>query len=100
MSPESSEVHIAGVLVHARPEYAAAVAAALARLPGTEVRGRAEGRLVVVCEGTGGAQILDLIARMRELPGVLDVALAYQHAESTAAMEEEIVHEPDPPGIH
>lgn len=99
MSPDSPEreVHIAGVIVQARPACAAEVAAAVARLPDTEVRAEAQGRLVVVCEAGSGREILELIDRMRELPGVLDVALAYQHAESAAAMEEEIGHDPDPP---
>jgi periplasmic nitrate reductase NapD len=90
MNPASAdrEVHIAGLIVHARPDCAAAVAAALAQLPDTEVRAEAEGRLVVVCEGASGAEILALIERMRDLPGVLNVALAYQHAESAAAMDE------------
>lgn len=98
MNPESPdrEVHIAGLVVQARPGDAQAVAAALSRLPGTELRAAEGGRLVVVCEGGSGGEILDLIARMRDLPGVLNVALAYQHAESAAAMEE-IVHEPDSP---
>jgi nitrate reductase NapD len=91
------EVHIAGVLVQARPDCGAAVAAAVARLPDTEVRAEVEGRLVVVCEGGSGAEILGLIDRMRDLPGVLNVALAYQHAESAAAMEEEIGYDTDPP---
>ena len=99
MSPESAdrEVHIAGVVVQTRLGHEDAVAAALSRLPGAELRAAAGGRLVVVCEGGSGDEILDLIARMRDLPGVLNVALAYQHAESAAAMEEEIVHEPDSP---
>jgi len=93
------EVHIAGIVVQARPGCADAVAAGLSRLPDTEVRAAAGGRLVVVCEGRSGDDILNLMARMRDLQGVLNVALAYQHAESAAAMEEEI-HEPDPPGFH
>ena len=98
MNPQlpDREVHIAGVVVHARPGWADAVAAGLARLPGTEIRASDAGRLVVVCEGGSGDEILDLVARMRDLPGVINVALAYQHAESAVAMEE-IVHEPDTP---
>lgn len=96
MNPESAdrEVHIAGVVVQARPGDEDRVGDALSRLPGTELRAADAGRLVVVCEGASGDEILDLMARMRDLPGVLNVALAYQHAESAAAMEE-IVHEPD-----
>lgn len=97
----AAEIHIAGLLVQSWPERVVPVAAALAALPGTEVRtATADGRCVVVCEGDSGGAVLALIERIRDLPGVLNVALVYQHAESAAAMEEEIGHEDDPPGIH
>ena len=96
-----SEVHVAGVLVQARPGRAGAVAAAVSGLPNAEVRAIGEaGKLVVVCEGASGADVLALIGRIRDLPGVVDVALVYQHAESAAAMEEEIGDETDPPRVH
>lgn len=99
-SPEP-EIHIAGVLVQARPDCGPAVAMALAELPGTEVHATGNaGRLVVVCECAGGEAAVELISRMRDLPGVLNVALVYQHAESAAAMEEEIGNETDPPRLH
>jgi nitrate reductase NapD len=97
----ASEVHIAGVFVQVRPGYGTSVATALAALPNTEVHGDGSaGRLVVVCECASAGETLSLIDRMRELPGVLNVALVYQHAESAAAMEEEIGHENDPPRLH
>lgn len=84
------EIHVAGVLIHALPGRAEAVASAVSALPGTDLRASQSDRLVVVCEGDSGAAILDLIGRMRDLPGVAGVALVYQHAESAAAMNEEI----------
>ncbi len=100
-SPMAPEIHIAGVLVLVAPGRGPAVAGALSRLPGVEVRAVTQaGKLVVVCECTSGKEVLGLIGQMRELAGVLDAALVYQHAESSAAMQEEIDDETDTPGIH
>lgn len=93
-----TEIHIAGILVQARLGCEPAVAASLSALPQTEVyAASAAGKLVAVCEGGNSGEILSLIDRMRALPGVIDVALVYQHAENATAMEEEIGHESDPP---
>lgn len=95
------EVHIAGLLVQVRPGDTPRAARAIARLPGTEVHAvAAAGKLVVVCECGSADQTLALIERIRDLPGVLNVALVYQHAEGAAAMDEEISDETDPPRIH
>lgn len=99
--PPDPEVHVVGILVQTRPERVREVAAALSVLPNTEVQTAApNGRIVVVCVCAGADEALELIARIRELPGVLNVALVYQHAESAAAMEEEIDREDDPPRLH
>ena len=100
-SQERSEVHIAGILVQARSERAAGVAAAIRALPGLDVPVVTDsGRVVVVAECANAAEIVDRIDRIRALPGVLNVALVYQHAESAGAMEEELSDEADPPRVH
>lgn len=84
------EVHIVGLLVQTFPDRQVAVADAVSAIPGAEVRARAaHGKLVVVCECLGGEQALALIARLRGLPGVLDVSLVYQHAEHAATLEQD-----------
>jgi len=95
------EVHIAGLLVQALPEQRRKVAKAVSGLPKAEVRAAGSaGKLVVVCEGDSDDQIMALIGRIRELPGVLNVALVYQHAESAEAMEEVVTDEADTSRIH
>jgi periplasmic nitrate reductase NapD len=90
------EVHIAGLLVQTQPEHSKRAAKAIAGLRQAEVRavGR-NGKLVVVCECDSDDRLMALIGRLRELPGVLNVALVYQHVESAEAMEEVIAHEAD-----
>lgn len=96
-----AEVHVAGVLVLAPADRAPAIAALIAEMDGTEVHEvTPEGKLIVVCERATDRDVFNLIERIRDIPGVLDTALVYQHAESATAMEEEISDETDPPRIH
>lgn len=89
--PDVPEVHIAGVLIHARPADVVPVAALLAEMDGVEVHDTTpEGRLIVVCESTSSRGVFERIEHMRDLPGVVDTALVYQHAEPAAEMEKEI----------
>jgi nitrate reductase NapD len=95
-----AEIHIAGVLVQSLPERSLEAAAAITTVPRAEVRAIDAGKLVVICEGGSAKETLDLIDHLRTLPGVLNVALVYQHAESAASMNEEMDDETDAPGIH
>ncbi|WP_332675570.1 chaperone NapD [Aromatoleum sp.] len=95
-----AEIHIAGILVQVRRAACAGIADAVRAMPGLEVPSVADGRLVVVAECATAAEVVDRIDRIRALPGVLNVALVYQHAESVGAMEEEMSNETDPPGVH
>lgn len=85
----SDEIHIAGVIVAAARTEAERVRAALALLPGAIVHATAEdGRMVVTLETASAPATLDCMDAIRALPGVFNVALVYQHAEPSAAMEE------------
>ena len=95
------EIFIIGLLVQFVPTRSVQVSSALSLLPGVEIRVAAHaGKLVLVCECDSDDATLKLIGRIGELPGVLNVALVYQHAESAQAMDEEISDEIDPPRIH
>jgi nitrate reductase NapD len=85
------EVHIAGVLVQTRPERLAEVLVAITQMPAAEVQQTSpDGRLVVVVEAPGARHVVRLLDEMRQLTGVLDVALVYQHAEPEASLQEEM----------
>lgn len=83
-----NEIYIASCVVRMRPTHLDTVAAMIARLPGSAVvASHPEGRLVVVLEATYANEITALIDAIRQLSGVLSVALAYQHTEKAEAME-------------
>jgi periplasmic nitrate reductase NapD len=88
------ELHIAGVLVHVRPLAQDSACRAIAALPEAEVAQAGDnGRVVVVVEAPSGHAVMQVIDRIRAVPGVVDVALVYQHAEPAAAMNEPIQEE-------
>lgn len=96
-----SEIHIAGLLIQVREPHSATVFRALAAWPALEVVAQdGGGRLVAVCECDSGEAILQIMASIRDLSGVLNVALVYQHAERAEAMDEEFGHENDAAGVH
>ncbi|MDX5373946.1 MAG: chaperone NapD [Pseudomonadaceae bacterium] len=71
-------LHIASLLVHARPELLAAVKANLRLLPGLELHQESpQGKLVVVLEAEHEQQILQRLEQIGGLPGVLNAALIY-----------------------
>lgn len=80
------DVHVAGTLLRLRPAQQDAALQALAALPGVETHVLAAGKLAVISERPDMAQTLALLDALRALPGVLDAALVYQHAEPCAAL--------------
>jgi periplasmic nitrate reductase NapD len=85
------EVHIAGIVVFARPERIDAISAHIRAIPGATIyAASADGKIVVTLETDSTKRTLDYMDAMRALPGVADVALVYQHAEPLADIEQEI----------
>ncbi|MCW7537902.1 chaperone NapD [Aquabacterium sp. A7-Y] len=83
------EIHIAGALVHARLPQLPSVCDALVAFSCAElVQATPDGRLVVVLEGSSARDIVSALDEIRNVPGVLNVALVYQHAESATSMLE------------
>ena len=85
------EIHIAGVLVQCRPLDMMRVSRAVDALAAAEVfQSSADGKLVVVIEAPASRAVLAVIDEIRALPGVVNVALVYQHAEPAADMQQEM----------
>ena len=75
-------IDICGVLVRARDDRAQQVRKRLERIPGVEVHAVAEpGRLVVTVEGRGEHNVVDTVNSLRDVEGVLDASLVYQHTD-------------------
>lgn len=78
-------LHIASLLVQARPQRLAEVAAWLGRQPGVELGAEdPAGKLVVVVESDAEAAILGLIDALQQRPGVLGAALIYHQVLDAA----------------
>ncbi len=76
------EIHVTSLVVYADPSRAAAIADTIARLPGVEVHATdGRGKLVVVVETTGDADMAAAIERVDRTAGVICAALVYQQAE-------------------
>jgi nitrate reductase NapD len=84
-----SEMHLCGVLVHARREQTGAVRTRLERLAGVEVHADTpDGRLVITVEDTPQRHCIDTISDIRDLEGVLGASLVYQHTDTGEPEEE------------
>ena len=85
------EIHIAGVVVYTQPPHFDSVSACIDAVPGADVcASDGKGKLVVTLETESTKRTLDIMDAIRALPGVLDVALVYQHAEPLAALDQEV----------
>ncbi|GAA0572967.1 chaperone NapD [Caenispirillum bisanense] len=84
-------VNICGVLLHALPQAADAVAARLDHTVGCEVHARtADGRIVVVIEDTAEASALDRMRDFTQWDGVAASSLVFHQFEDAEALEGEI----------
>jgi nitrate reductase NapD len=75
------EHHISSVLVSARPAAVAAVAAAIAALPGAEVCHVEGARIIAVLEGPDRDILGGLLTRIALLDDVLAANLVFEHVE-------------------
>jgi nitrate reductase NapD len=97
----ADELHIAGIVVQARPESLPAVCQAIGEFPGAEVHAVSEhGKLIVTLEGHHASEVVAQLNAIRALPGVYSVALVYQRNEDIEWLNEELVDESDPPRVH
>jgi len=89
--PCGDEWHIAGVIVHVRPQNLPGVRAAIDAISGAEVHAQSDaGKLVVTLEGPSSRAISAHLMFLHQLDGVLSAALVYQHAEDGASMSDTV----------
>ena len=81
-SGETESLTISSLLVQARTEDHRRLEEAISSLPGTEVyASTGAGKLVVVIETPGDAELVRSVDRIGALPGVLSVNLVFHHSE-------------------
>jgi nitrate reductase NapD len=96
----ADELHISSIIVQARPEQAAAVAAHIAGLQGAEIHERVgDAKLIVTLETPGSHEILARMEEINSLPGVISTALVYHHWEPAESADNEVDHEAHPPQL-
>lgn len=79
-------MNVIGVLVHGVQAQRAAIAAALAAMPGVEVHESFDdGRFVVVAEDVAGVHASDSLMAFHAIPGVLSAALVFHGVDDDAA---------------
>ena len=77
-----AEIHVVSLVVYADPSRVAEISDAVARLPGAEVHANdGRGKLVVVLETEGDADMAAAIDRVDRTAGVICTALVYQQSE-------------------
>ena len=81
--PGQREHCISSAVVVVRPERAGEMAERLAAMPGVEVRGRGNNRLVLVLEGPGSGAVGGLLAEIAVMDGVIAANMVFEHVEPT-----------------
>ena len=87
----NDELHVAGILVHTKPDALPYVSSIIAAMPGSEVHATSlDGKLVVTVESVDSAVILDRLDAMNRIQDVISAALVYQHNEPLDRIDEEM----------
>jgi nitrate reductase NapD len=77
-----AELHITSLLVHARPAALADVRAALGAIDGVDVHGASDtGKIVVTLETESSGGIVERLAGIRDLAGVLSAVMVFHQIE-------------------
>lgn len=84
-----ADLYIASCIARVRSEHIATAQAAAERILGGPVSASdGNGKFVVVLEGPSTASLLDQMDSIRNIEGVLNIEMVYQHAEDESLMKE------------
>ena len=84
-----AELHIASCIARVRPESVDMLVPPIEAITDAPIAARSSaGKLVILMEGASTGALLDQMDQIRDLPGVLNVEMVYQHAEDESAMKE------------
>lgn len=90
-------VHVASFVVRAFAARMPAVLAHVRARPHYEVVAVEGSRLVLLAEMDSDRHLVAALAELEEIPGVLNAALVYHHAETAAQLEEAVPDAVHPP---
>lgn len=81
----NAQIHISSLLITAKPEQVAAVAAQIAAMPIAEVaHSDALGKIIVTLETPDESEIVQAMTDIQLFEGVVNASLVYHHAEGAA----------------
>ena len=84
-----ADLHIASCVARVRPEAMVSAIERIEAVIGCAVSARdVIGKVVIVIEGASTGALLDQMEQIRQIPGVLNVEMVYQHAEDESVMKE------------
>ncbi|RZJ09657.1 MAG: glutamate synthase [Rubrivivax sp.] len=87
------ELHITSLIVHALPDRCPDFDQVIKQLPGAQIHGTdANGKFVITLEASTAGAILDGVSQLQQTPGVIGVAMVYQHVEPLESLNTEIAH--------
>jgi nitrate reductase NapD len=79
---DSDTLHIASMLIQARPEHLDKVERSLSKLPGLESHGTAgTGKLIITLETANDTALVDTISQIEHTEGVITASLVYHHMD-------------------
>ncbi len=84
----NDEVHIASLVVRHRPDAGPRLEAWVGKCPALEIAGRDGACSILLYEGSGTRELMELIEDCQATPGVVSVNLIYHHAEPRDALEQ------------
>ena len=84
----SDELHIASLVVQARPAKLEVITDKIARLPGAEVHASdPRGKILITLESASQGQITDCLNRIQDIDGVISAALVYHQVDQPDEQE-------------
>lgn len=84
-------MNVCGILVHTQPDEMETMKERLVAMPGVEVHGMDEGRMVVTLEREEEETLGDAMLGIQQMEGVLSASMIYHHCEEeNEAITEEV----------
>lgn len=81
MPERALRYHISSAVVATMPAYTEAVLAAIAEMRNVEVHAHANGKIVIVIEGTSTGVLGDRLSQISLLDGVIAANMVFEHVE-------------------